>query len=621
MSQKLELLAPAKNYEQGREAINHGADALYIGAPSYGARMSAGNSLEDIESLVKYAHLFHSKVYVTVNTLLYDDEIEQAARLIHQLYNIGVDAVLIQDMGLLQCNLPPIELHASTQTHNATVERVHFLEQVGFRRVVLARETSLEQIRQIRQHTQVELESFVQGALCVCYSGQCYLSEYLTHRSGNRGCCTQPCRSAYDLYNEQGKLLRQGEHLLSLRDFSAAQHIEAMAEAGIVSFKIEGRLKDMGYVKNVTAYYRQLLDNFIGGGHSMYSHSSSGHCSFYFVPDLEKTFNRGFTDYFLEHRQPMASIATQKSIGKLVGTVSEVMRDSFVVDSEYTFVPGDGLCYFVKNELQGFLINRVDGKKLFPNNMPTIAKGTVLYRNNDFAFEKLLQGKTAVRKIDVKMKFAECPDGCSLLVEDVDGYSGMISSVCEKVLAHNVEHAKEQVKRQLTKMGDTCFQVISYEDLTEGRYFFTSAFLNGLRREVVQQLVCKRIASAQPLPVETIDNGMARVDARLDYRYNVVNHRADKFYRMHGAKEIESGIELSQQFAGKALMTTKYCLRFELGQCLRHKNNVTVDKEYQGNLYLKNNKKTFSLCFDCVNCQMQVFAKDRNTNHHKTKSL
>ena len=341
----LELLSPAKNYEQGCEAINHGADAVYIGAPSFGARVAAGNSVEEIESLARYAHLYHAKVFATVNTLLFDDEVEEAVKLLHQLYNAGVDAAIIQDLGLLECDLPPIELHASTQTHNASLERIQFMEQVGFSRVILARETSLEQMKQIRSNTHIDLEAFVQGALCVCYSGQCYLSQYISGRSGNRGCCGQPCRSAYDLYNGQGRMLLKDSHLLSLKDFSAAQQLQSMIDAGITSFKIEGRLKDMGYVKNVTAYYRQLLDSIMEGRPDLHP-SSSGKCRFFFVPDLEKTFNRGFTDYFLRQRQTMASFATQKSLGKRLGKVKSVGNGSITLNTREPLTSGDGLCFF-----------------------------------------------------------------------------------------------------------------------------------------------------------------------------------------------------------------------------------------------------------------------------------
>ena len=342
---KYELLSPAKNLEFGREAINHGADTLYIGAPAFGARAAATNTIDDIDAHVRYAHLYGAKVFATVNTLLYDNELKDAVGMIRQLYNVGVDALIIQDLGLLNCNLPPIELHASTQCHNASVERIKFMESAGLKRVILARETSLEQMRAIREATHVDLKAFVHGALCVSYSGQCYMSQYLNGRSGNRGCCSQPCRSAYDLYDAQGRLLQKDKHLLSLKDFSAAQQLQAMVDAGITSFKIEGRLKDLDYVKNTTAYYRQLLDNIMEGNPACRP-ASSGSCRFFFTPDLEKTFNRGFTDYFLRQRQPMANFATQKSLGKRIGKVASLGRDTITLATSETFTPGDGLCFF-----------------------------------------------------------------------------------------------------------------------------------------------------------------------------------------------------------------------------------------------------------------------------------
>lgn len=603
---RLELLAPAKNLEQGIAAINHGADALYIGPPAFGARVAAGNTLKDIADLVDYAHLFHSKIYVTVNTLLYDDELEQAVRMIHDLYNVGVDAILVQDMGLLQCDLPPIELHASTQTHNASAERVKFLEQAGFRRVVLARETSLEQMREIRCQTNVELEAFVQGALCVSYSGQCYMSEYVAHRSGNRGCCTQPCRSAYDLLNADGKVLRRNEHLLSLKDFSAAQHIESMADAGIVSFKIEGRLKDAGYVKNLTAFYRQLLDNMMER-RTEYVPLSSGKCRYFFVPDLQKTFNRGFTDFFLRDRQPMASFHTQKSIGKQVGRVAEVRRDSFVIDSSESFVAGDGLCYDADGEMKGFLVNRVQGNVLFPNAMPELKIGTVLWRNNDFAFEKILQGRSAEREIGVAIMFSGTEDGFMVQLTDDDGLQGEASVVCDKELAQNAVRARETIERQLTKMGDTVFAVRGFVDNTKEAYFLPASVLNQLRRDAVADLERVRREVARPQRNKRVDSGLGRVPERIDYSYNVVNSCAEEFYRNHGAVNIERGVEVSQQFDNKVLMTTKYCLRYELGQCLQCKNNKSVAKDYTGDLFLRNNKNLFRLKFDCGRCQMQIF--------------
>lgn len=602
---QLELLSPAKNYEQGVAAINHGADALYIGAPAFGARSAATNSIEDIERLVKYAHLFRSKIFVTVNTLLFDNEIESAVKMIHKLYNAGCDALIIQDLGLLECDLPPIALHASTQTHNATLERVKFMEQVGFQRVILARETSLEQMQAIRKETSIELEAFVQGALCVSYSGQCYMSQYLNDRSGNRGCCGQPCRSSYDLYNEQGKLLRRDEHLLSLKDFNASQQLESMIDAGITSFKIEGRLKDISYVKNVTAYYRQMLDN-IMLQRTDSQPASSGHCTYYFTPDLEKTFNRGFTDYFLQKRQPMASLATQKSLGKEVGKVKQLDKKSITVDTkDLLFTAGDGLCFYNSDgQLEGFLVNHVQGNTIVPNRMPDIKVGETLWRNNDFAFEKQLQGKSAIRKIDVTFILAETSDGFQLQVTDSDNISAIAEICCEKTPARNPE--KAQIQPQLSKLGETPFQAVTIENHCTKPYFIPTSQLNELRRNAIEQLTQRRQEVFASKPVTFTPNTIPYFENHLDYRANILNHKTEQFYRRHGVCQLEYGLEKTHEYDGKALMTTKYCLRYELKQCLMKKNNHTIAPDYQGNLYLQNNHNRFLLQFDCKNCLMKI---------------
>lgn len=621
---KLELLAPAKNCEQGIAAIDHGADAVYIGAPAFGARAAAGNTLQEIEQLVRHAHCYGAKVFATVNTLLFDDEIADAVRLLHGLYDIGVNAAIIQDLGLLECDIPPIELHASTQTHNASIERVKFMEQVGFKRVILARETSLDEMHAIREATSVDLEAFVQGALCVSYSGQCYMSQYLNKRSGNRGCCGQPCRSAYDLYNGQGTLLRRGEHLLSLKDFSAAQQIQSMVDAGITSFKIEGRLKDMSYVKNVTAYYRQLLDNLMEGRPDCQP-ASSGKCRFFFTPDLEKTFNRGFTDYFLLQRKSMATMSTQKSIGKKMGQVTRVERGGITIKSREPLTAGDGLCFFnARGELEGFFVNHVQGNTIQPNRMPDgLAAGTPIWRNNDFAFEKQLQGKSAERKIAVDIILSESEyGGFQLEMKDDDGCSGLgYADSCEKSIANNPAKAEEQIHKQLAKLGDTPFMARSIQNNCSQTYFIPASVLNELRRQAAENLERSRRSALFPRdPEYSIDDP---ADERwhfkptdspyftdtLDYRANIVNQQCENFYRRHGIKALEHGLEETEEYAGKALMTTRYCLRYELGCCKKKPSkqwNLEHPYQYEGTLYLRNNRNWFRLEFDCKNCQMRV---------------
>ncbi len=605
---QLELLSPAKNCDQGREAINHGADAVYIGAPAFGARVAAGNSIADIEALARYAHLYHAKVFATVNTLLFDEEVPEAVDLLHRLYEAGVDAAIIQDLGLLECDLPPIELHASTQTHNASLERVKFMEQVGFSRVILARETSLEQMQALRKATSIELEAFVQGALCVSYSGQCYMSQYLSGRSGNRGCCGQPCRSAYDLYDGEGRTLQHDRHLLSLKDFSATQHIQSMVDAGITSFKIEGRLKDMGYVKNVTAYYRRLLDSLMeGNGHRA---ASSGRCEFYCTPDLHKTFNRGFTDYFLKERKPMATLATQKSIGQYLGRIQKVEKNRLTLACREALTTGDGLCFFnTEGALEGFLVNQVQGSTLQPNRMPKgLTVGTEIWRNNDQAFEKQLAGRTSRRKIDVDIILSDTPDGLRLLMTDSDGCQGAAETACDKEPARNPAQATEQMVKQLGKLGDTAFSARHIESRCTETYHLPPSLLNELRRTAVTHLEEARITAhlatrkhSQPLS-ERQANTTPYHETEVDYRANVLNAQAETFYRRHGATVTEYGLERSGNYDGKALMTSKYCLRYELGYCLRKGGGTKSPEPW----YLKNNKNWFRLAFDCRLCQMQV---------------
>lgn len=614
----LELLSPAKNADQGMAAINHGADAVYIGAPLFGARSAAGNTIEDIEQLVKYAHVYHSKVFATVNTLLFEDELEEARKLICQLYNIGVDALIVQDLGILEMDIPPIALHASTQMHNYDIERIKFMEQVGFQRVILARETSIDQMQAIRKATSVELEAFVQGALCVSFSGQCYMSQYLNERSGNRGCCGQPCRSSYDLYNEDGKLLRRQEHLLSLKDFNASHHIADMVEAGISSFKIEGRLKDLSYVKNITAYYRQLLDQIMEGREDLCP-VSHGTTRFFFTPDLSRTYNRDFTNYFLVERKPMASMETQKSLGKLMGKVVSIGKNTLTIKTKETFTAGDGLCYFTpKRELEGFFVNHVNGNTITPNRVPeSITVGTTVWRNNDFAFEKQLQGKSSERKIDITFTLADTPEGFTLTAADEMGNTGSASVTCEKSMARDEEKAREQIGKQLAKLGDTPFSMKAYHTLfsetsNNDVYFIAAATINELRRVSTKQLEEARRKAFWPSDCKTEANEAPYFETNLDYRANVVNSLSRRFYERHGASIQEEGLEVSKSYENKALMTTKYCIRYELKQCLQHKANKEVDADYRGNLYLRNNKNYFLLQFDCKNCMMKVLIKDKH---------
>ena len=606
---KLELLSPAKNLEFGREAVNHGADALYIGAPAFGARAAATNTIEDIEQLVNYAHLYGSKVFATVNTILFDNELDDAVKMIRQLYNIGVDALIVQDFGLLECDLPPIELHASTQCHNNTPERIKLMEQAGFKRAILARETSTEEMKAIREATHVDLEAFVHGALCVSYSGQCYMSQFLTGRSGNRGCCSQPCRSSYDLYTADGRLLIKEKHLLSLKDFDASKHIGSMIDAGITSFKIEGRLKDLSYVKNITAYYRQLLDNLMDEEREP---ASSGRCTFSFTPDPERTFNRGYTDYFLKERQPMASFDTQKSIGKPIGEVTTIGRYTLSISGAEPLANGDGLCFF-NNEghLEGFNVNRVEGRTVTPNTMPTIKIGTKVWRNNDQQFEKQLEKPSAERKIKVEMLFCATRRGFTLDLKDEDGVTATAGLKSEHMPAQSQIKSTNLIVKQLSKTGNTPFEILKVVDATEGQYFIPALQLNDMRRRAIEILIDNRIKhfrpedTPKPLPSPTL-----QMPESVDYRANIVNQKAETFYKKHGTKEIERGVEQTGDYDDKILMTTRYCLRYELGCCLQGKNThkPRVNLAHSEGLVLRNNDNRFRLEFDCKECQMHIFS-------------
>lgn len=622
----IELLSPAKNAQYGIEAINHGADAVYIGAPAFGARVAASNSFDDIEQLIGYAHTFHAKVYVTVNTLLFDNEVEEAVRLMHRLYDMGADAAIIQDLGLLECDLPPIALHASTQTHNMDLRRIQFLQQVGFGRVILARETSIEQMAAIHQSTPVEIEAFVHGALCVSYSGQCYMSQYLNARSGNRGCCTQPCRSAYDLYTvapgqPSPQLLQRNGHFLSLKDFNASQLIGNMIDAGITSFKIEGRLKDMAYTKNITAYYRQAIDGELdrraAGGETI-RRSSSGRSTFFFKPEPERTFNRGFTTYFLQHRQPMASIATQKSLGMKVATLRSIEGGMLVVQPvapDIRLTAGDGLC-FINEEgvLDGFLVNSVDNNRIKPNKPCQIKPGTELWRNNDIAFEKQLLGNSAERKIALTITIDETAQGLTMRLCDEDGIEAAATCTCDKQPANDPARAKETIVRQLSKLGNTPYTVGEMVcNLAPTPCFVPVSVLNDLRRRACDALTLARRQAAKPADSTLVPNEIPYFETKLDYRANILNRKAEEFYRRHGVTQMEYGLEKSLDYNGKAIMTTKYCLRYQLGCCLKKaaagKVAANGNKQLIPNnatLLLRNNQNWFELHFDCSRCEMQV---------------
>jgi len=638
----IELLAPAKHADAGIAAISCGADAVYVGAARFGAREQAGNSVADIERLAQFAHRYRARVYVALNTLLYDDEFPEALHLIWELYDAGVDGLIIQDMGLLECDLPPMPLIASTQTHNATPEKVAFLERVGFQRAILARELNLGQIRAIRAQTSLELECFVHGALCVCYSGQCYLSYAIGGRSGNRGQCAQPCRKRYTLKDANGQILEKNRYLLSLRDMNRAAALRDLLEAGVTSFKIEGRLKDLVYVKNIVSYYRQQLDTIFEAEPERFRRASSGRSSIDFAPNPAKTFHRGSTQYFLTNeRDVVASLNTPKSIGEEIGAVAEIGAKYFTLSPRSTLrverrlsdaprpLPqsgknarsdaerrneeelhnGDGICFFdERRELQGTIINSVQGVKVFPASMQGIRVGTVIFRNADHQFLKQVENSRVERLIDVNLAFRETADGFALKAIDEDGVQIEERLTCEKIPANNSDAATANIEKQLAKCGGTEFRCDDIHIECSSAYFFQAAQLNALRRVALNKLREARETSRPIQRIELLKNDAPYPETRLSYRGNVLNANAAAFYRRHGVTEIEPAAESGLDMRGRSVMTTKYCVKQALGLCQR---DGRATQKYAEPLYLIDEQgQAYQLQFHCSRCEMEIFYPD-----------
>ena len=618
LMQYLELLAPAKNVETGMAAIDHGADAVYIGADRFGARQAASNSVDDIARLCEYAHKFMAHVYVTVNTIVFNSEIDDTVRMIEQLYEAGVDAILIQDMGLLERKLPPITLHASTQTDNRTVAKVKWLAGLGFKRVVLARELSYEEIKEIhREVPEVELEVFVHGALCVSYSGVCYASQHCFGRSANRGECAQFCRMKFDLVDADGKTIMHQAHLLSLKDMAQIDNLEALAEAGAVSFKIEGRLKDVEYVKNVTAAYSQRLDEIVSNNPNKYRRASLGHVRHNFTPNLNKTFNRGFTDYFFNGRQPeIASFFTPKAMGEYVGKVKDfVGRNAIRVAGTSAFANGDGLCFInAQRELQGFRINRAEGNHLYPSEIPAgLKRGTVLYRNNDMNFSKQLSGNSAERKIDVEILISASDNGYSLQMMAENGVKAVKHFEAERQRANKPQ--EENIRRQLSKLGNTVYSASSVNISNEvAGDFIPSSVLAEMRRTLVEAFDVALDNYRKSLNVKETYDGNANVKSanapeysRHGYLYNIANDSAQKFYSEHGLQSPVKAFEIKGGDGGP-IMQCRHCIRYSLGYCVRRGGQKPTWKEPL-TLVLGDGRR-FRLEFYCAECQMNVYAED-----------
>ena len=597
----IELLSPAKNLECGLAAVNHGADAVYIGAAQFGARAAARNSIEDIAELLKYAHQFRVKVLVALNTVLTDDQLPDVEKLIWEIYNAGADALIIQDMGILKLNLPPIALHASTQTDNRSIEKVKFLQEVGFSRVVLARELTLNQLLEIKSQTDVELEAFVHGALCVSYSGQCYMSQAMSGRSANRGQCAQYCRLPYQLVDADDNILLKNKHLLSLKDLDQSDSLEKMLEAGVTSFKIEGRLKDVDYVKNITAFYRKKLDAIIEKD-NRYQRASSGKTTIFFEPNPEKSFRRSSTDYFLHERHAgIIQPETPKSLGEPIGKVTYIGRNFFELHNGSMLNNGDGLCFINKQgDLTGFRVNRVERKQIFPADMPRMDVGVMLYRNQDQAFEKTLKGKTAERKVEVKLLFRETPNGFAIELTDEDGISTTFEATCDKQPAQKPEVVNENIKNQLSKLGNTIYEATDIQIEISSLWFFPASQLGEWRRQAVEKLDQARVNSyvreskREPKSTEFPLK-------QLSYLGNVTNKLAEEFYQEHGVEKVMPGFELKAE-EGVPLMFSKHCIKFEMGWCPKDGYKATFKEP----LFLKNNDQKFQLTFDCKACEMRI---------------
>lgn len=602
---RIELLAPAKNLETGIAAINHGADAVYIGAAQFGARQAAGNSVEDIARLVEYAHIFGVKVYVTLNTIIYDEEIAAVEELVTALYNIGVDALIVQDMGISGMNIPPIPLHASTQMDNRTVDKARFLSAIGFPRIVLARELSLKEIKTIHDAVpDTELEVFVHGALCVSYSGQCYASQHCFGRSANRGACAQFCRLAFDLVDADGTVVTRDKHLLSLKDMNRSAYLEEMLDAGVTSLKIEGRLKDISYVKNITAYYRKELDR-IFAKRKEYTRASAGKCAPQFIPAPEKSFSRGFTDYFLKGgKADITSFDTPKSKGEYMGRVKFVSRNYFTVTGK-EFNNGDGACFVASNgKLCGFHINRVEGNRVFPQSMPAaLESGDELYRNYDCAFERELSRPDVQRRLKLSLKFNDSKFGFCLQGHDERGVECSVEMPFKKELARSSQ--RENIINQLKKWGNTPYEVECVDIEMENEWFVPSSLLSEMRRTL-----CDLLLNEAKSANDRTDMRLKNVDATyitdsIDYRGNVANAHAVEFYRAHGVNGIARAFE-QEPVAGATVMFCKHCIKYSMGWC-------TKDGEkhgYREPFYIvSGDGRRFRLAFNCKECIMEVITE------------
>ena len=611
MKKKIEILAPAKDLLHGMAAINSGADAVYIGAPQFGARSNAHNSLEDVAALVQYAHLFNAQVFVVINTILYDNELETCRQMIWELYHIGVDALIVQDMSIMEMELPPIVLHASTQANNRDPKNIKFLADAGIKRVVLARELNLHQIKEISEATDVELEFFVTGALCVSFSGNCYMSVANGERSANRGSCAQNCRLPYNLIDGHGDTLIKNSHLLSIKDFDVTDQIPNLIEAGIVSFKIEGRLKDMVYVKNNVSFLRKKLDAFLEENPN-YTKASSGKCTFTFDSELNRTFNRGYTDYFVNERhQSIGSWESPKSKGQYIGKLIKTVGNSYEIENGHLLNNGDGLCFINENnEADGIYVNRAENGIIYPNVLKEIKDGTFIYRNNDAAFIKIVEREdSAVRKISTSLLLTENETGFELIATDEDSYVSKVQLEHAKEPTKNNQPIEDNIKIQLAKTGFTPYTADEITIQFTNNWFLPISKVNEMRRTVYEQLTEIRLANYKREEHQIVKTDHPFPVDQLDFTYNVSNKMARKFYERHGVTEIEKAFELQWDPGKSRVMTTKYCIKYELEKCPKyHKDTLGV--KVKEPLVLKQGELEYKLKFNCKPCEMEIWEKD-----------
>ncbi len=621
-SQALELLAPAKTVAIGRDAILHGADAVYIGGPAFGARDKAGNAIEDIAELVKYAHRFHARIYVTLNTILHDAELEAARKLAYDCYDAGVDALIVQDMGLLELDLPPIDLHASTQCDIRTPEKARFLADVGFSQLVLARELTLQEITEVRTALPADtvIEHFIHGALCVAYSGQCNISHAHTGRSANRGDCSQACRLPYTLQDAKGQIVAFEKHLLSVKDNNQSGNLRALIDAGVRSFKIEGRYKDAPYVKNITGYYRQLLDAILNERSELHA-ASSGKTRLLFTPNPDKTFHRGATDYFTQGRKPdIGAFDTPTFVGLELGTVTQVGDKWFEMESNEDLANSDGLNYLHKREVIGLQANVVERKgkawRVYPNEpmhtLPGLRPGLAISRNRDHAWEQALAKKSAERRIGMSAIFAETAEGFSLTLQDEDGIAVTATATFDKQPTKNPTEAEAGVREQLARFGNTDFELEGLSIEWSQPWFVPSSLANKLRRDAVEQLEAARLkACTHPLRKAAMEPPAQYPEETLSFLANVYNSAARDFYAKHGVKLIAAAYEAHEEAGEVPLMITRHCIRYSLSLCPRQaKGVIGVQGQVRAEpMTLINGSEKLRLEFDCRKCEMHVMGK------------